>query len=548
MKRRKSRLLSSDCTWLFLLIIAGTGCYPELSRCDGKTPTAVCRIGAPSRARPIPSEIYGVAAAPKEALDDLRPTLNRWGGNPASRYNWQLGNAWNTGKDWFFMNVRVEDDAWRTFLRRSVEADSRVVITLPIIGNVAKDTTSYSYSIAKYGPQTAHAPGHADIGNGIGKDGNVVANDPRDASRTAPVEFVVDWVKTIKAEFPELVSREKISFALDNEPMLWHETHRDVHPRPISAEEYLERFVDYAAAIKNIAPEIPICGPEVWGWPAYFEAAQEREVREQRLFAGKPGPPFLPWFLRQLHQYEERTGQRLLNYVTVHYYPQARHVFSPRADAKTVALRLASSRALSDPTYRCPSWINARINLIPRLRKWVDEHYPGTKIGITEHNWGGQKHISGALALANALGTFGREGLDMACYWTFPDTESLARQAFKMFRNVDGKGARFGDFYLPSEWRRLPPALKHELNVYAAWSPDTSGVTLVIVNSTARDVVLEVETLSPVIRRVQGYALHDGGDGINRLPENALRQSTHAMTVNLRGCSIYHLRFLTETL
>ncbi len=47
------------------------------------------------------------------------------------------------------------------------------------------------------------------------------------------------------------------------------------------------------------------------------------------------------------------------------------------------------------------------------MRDWVAKDYPGTKLAITEYNWGGQEHINGAVAQADILGIFGREGLDI---------------------------------------------------------------------------------------------------------------------------------------
>ena len=53
------------------------------------------------------------------------------------------------------------------------------------------------------------------------------------------------------------------------------------------------------------------------------------------------------------------------------------------------------------------------VRLIPRVKEWVDQYYPGTKIGITEYNWGAEAHINGATSQADVLGIFGREGLDI---------------------------------------------------------------------------------------------------------------------------------------
>src|SRR5688572_16864758 len=71
--------------------------------------TARILAGVPGR--PISPLIYGVAAAQPEDMAALRPALHRWGGNPASRYNWELGNAWNSARDWEFRNGTFGNDA-----------------------------------------------------------------------------------------------------------------------------------------------------------------------------------------------------------------------------------------------------------------------------------------------------------------------------------------------------------------------------------------------------------------------------------------------------
>lgn len=56
---------------------------------------------------------------------------------------------------------------------------------------------------------------------------------------------------------------------------------------------------------------------------------------------------------------------------------------------------------LWDPNYRSESWIadgNQNVYLIPRMRRWADDNYPGTRIGITEYNWGAEGDMNGATA------------------------------------------------------------------------------------------------------------------------------------------------------
>ena len=83
--------------------------------------------------------------------------------------------------------------------------------------------------------------------------------------------------------------------------------------------------------------------------------------------------------------------------------------------------RNRSTRSLWDPNYVDETWINDKVQLIPRLQNWVNTYYPGTPIGITEYNWGAENHINGATTQADIFGIFGREGLDMAARWTTPD-------------------------------------------------------------------------------------------------------------------------------
>src|SRR5207244_11771165 len=60
--------------------------------------------------RGISPLIYGVAGSEDGRHLTMGATAVRWGGNPSTRYNWQLGNAWNTGADWYFRNVKSGAD------------------------------------------------------------------------------------------------------------------------------------------------------------------------------------------------------------------------------------------------------------------------------------------------------------------------------------------------------------------------------------------------------------------------------------------------------
>jgi hypothetical protein len=158
--------------------------------------------------------------------------------------------------------------------------------------------------------------------------------------------------------------------------------------------------------------------------------------------------PFLPWWLDQVRQHDRAAGRRTLDVLDVHYYPQAAGVFSGATDEATNQLRLRSTRSLWDPSYVDESWIGEPVELIPRLRQWIDQYYPGTRLAINEWNWGADGTMNGALAIADVLGIFGREGVDLAAYWTSPPVGAPGAYAFSLYTNYDGQGHGFGDLAL----------------------------------------------------------------------------------------------------
>jgi hypothetical protein len=147
-------------------------------------------------------------------------------------------------------------------------------------------------------------------------------------------------------------------------------------------------------------------------------------------------------------------------------------------------------RSLWDPTYVETSWITRAstqgqpIALIPRLKKDVETHYPGTKIAITEYNYGAGDHVSGGIAQADVLGIFGREGLFAANWWSLGQGQKYVNAAFDLYLNFDGKGGRFGDTSVYAASGDVEAT-----SIYASVDgSDASRVTLVMINRTNEPV------------------------------------------------------------
>ena len=216
-------------------------------------------------------------------------------------------------------------------------------------------------------------------------------------------------------------------------------------------DEIKAKMLDYAAKIKTIDPAALVVGPEEWGWSGYLLSGYDQQYGSLHGWSVMPdrnnhgGMDYLPWLLSQLKQNTVAGGLRPLDVFTVHYYPQGGE-FGNDTSTATQLLRNRSTRSLWDPNYVDQSWINTQVELIPRLRNWVNTYYfPGTPVGITEYNWGAEGHINGATTQADILGIFGREGLDLATRWTTPDPSTPTFKAIQMYRNYDGAKSAFGD-------------------------------------------------------------------------------------------------------
>ncbi len=202
-------------------------------------------------------------------------------------------------------------------------------------------------------------------------------------------------------------------------------------------------------------------------------------------------------------------------------------------------LRNRSTRGLWDPLYLNESYINAFVNLIPRMKSWVGSNYPGLKVGLTEYNWGAESHINGATAQADLLGIFGREGLDMAIRWVVPNAGTPVYNAFKMYRNYDGAKSTFGDTSVSAD---VPnPDL---LAAFAAQRASDNALTIMAVSK-----VLSGDT--PTTINLAGFAASGSvevwqltsANAITRvLPDMSYAGATFAKTLPPQSITLFVVR------
>jgi hypothetical protein len=329
-------------------------------------PAVTVNVDAAANRHAIDPRIYGVAFASTAELNDLGATLNRWGGNAMSRYNWQFSTA-NRAKDYYFENIpdnvssgdgsngKSADD----FINDTFAGGAEPVMTIPMMGILPKDRSiRCGYLISKYGPQDdADFEWRPDCGNGKSGDARLLhVNDPNDTSAVYPSSHQADWVQHLVETWGSAEEGGVHYYSLDNEPGLWSFDHWDVHPDGSTYDEVWAKMAEYGAAIKEKDPTALITGIEEWGWSGYFLSGLDHETGDGGDRAAHDGIGYTEWLLQQAHDYEEEHGVRIVDIAALHFYPQAGE-FSTDTSTNMQLLRNRSTRELWDPNYVSESWI-----------------------------------------------------------------------------------------------------------------------------------------------------------------------------------------------
>ncbi|MES2746174.1 MAG: glycoside hydrolase family 44 protein [Bdellovibrionota bacterium] len=447
----------------------------KLSKAEGASAAA-------SEPHAISPYIYGFGSylhedRTKENVWELRPTLYRFGGNTSTRYNY-LNNSWNTAQDWFFHNYSGgKDNIVDAFMSENQRRGVASAITVPMLGWVAKDGSSMSFPRASFPKQDGF---DGDAGNGL-LGGKKLKADPLATSVPITSDYVYTYVSKLKTKFGPYPH----FYIMDNEPMLWSQTHRDVQAEPVSYDSYLKRYIEFASAVRRADPKAVIIGPALWGWMAMNYSAFDAEgpwnaFKRGADRAAHGDKPFLEWFLEKLSQEEKKQKMSLLDIIDVHHYPETgKWPSGPESGAAFRNQLLRSTRSLWDKTYTDESWIDEKIYFIPRLRAMAARFKPSAKVSIGEYNYRSERDAAGAIAQADILGIMASEDLYAAQYWDFPLAEGTHRNAFLLFRNFDGKGGAFGDRFLPNT---VGNQATH--SVYVAEDKAGKRLTIVMINKS----------------------------------------------------------------
>jgi len=383
-------------------------------------------------------------------------TARRLGGNRTTAYNWE-NNASNAGSDY----VNSSDN----YMVDSVgvpQADSETP------GAVA--TVFHDQSIAKNAPytlMTLQAAGYVSAD----KDGEVKETEaaPSDrwkevkAAKDAPFSLTPDltddyvymdeFVNFLVDKYGDASTETGIKgYSVDNEPALWAHTHSRVHPDPVGCAELVDRTVELSKAVKNVDANAEIFGPALYGFAAYL-SLQSAPDWEDGL--SEDYEWFIDYYLEQMKEKSEQEGKRLLDVFDVHYYPEAkgggeRVTFGEDSSliecnkARLQAPRTLWQKSYVEDSWITESWFEQYRPIIPRIQESIDQYYPGTKLAVTEYDFGAGDHITGGIAQADVLGIFGNNDVYFATYWGGENKDYIA-SAINLYTNFDGEGSKYGD-------------------------------------------------------------------------------------------------------
>jgi hypothetical protein len=423
--------------------------------------------------------IYGTNGQSNER--GLNITARRLGGNRLTGYNWE-NNASNMGMDYNQSNANDNYMTWAAgipagkenipgitltaFHDTSLALGCYSLITIPAAGYVARDKNGTV-------PAGQAAPS-ARFRSVVARKGAPLSVSPDTSDGSVYVDEEVNFLVQHfgGAQAPAGVR----GYDVDNEPALWPSTHPRIHPAKTTCAEVIAKTVSTARAVKGVDPAAEVFGGVFYGFNEYYSM---QDAPDYSAGFSKQGW-FVNGFLKALHDSSAAYGARLLDVLDLHWYPDLyTPIVNDNVDSATVTGRLQAPRSLWDSSYVETGWIGqwfSPVSMIRNVQTSIRKAYPGTKLSVSEYDYGAASHVSGGIAQADVLGIFGAYGVYMATHWGGVD--GYLGAAYRLYRNYDGLDGTFGDIHVRAT--NPDPA---RCSVYAsARRGDPSVVDVILIN------------------------------------------------------------------
>ncbi|WP_303824631.1 glycoside hydrolase family 44 protein [Ruminococcus flavefaciens] len=446
--------------------------------------------------------IYGVNQY-TTPLKDVKTNSVRQGGNRMTAYNWET-NASNAGSDWKHSsdtNLSESEDPADCVQQLSKDAAKYNVgyklTTLQLAGYVSAD---------KKGTVTEEEKAPSDRWNKVVlTKGSDFADTP---DLTDGVVYMDEYVNYIIKKLGDSKSATGIQgYSLDNEPVLWNDTHSRMHPEPVTIEELKTKSIEMAKNVKKLDPNAEVFGPALYGYTAFDHLDDDDQHDEwEKVKKENNYHWYLDSYLDDMHKASEEAGTRLLDVLDIHYYSE-----SARKGAED---RVQSVRTLYEKGFSENSWIGQwcmeNVPILPTIQASIDKYYPGTKLGISEYNFGGGSDTSGTIAQVEALGCYADHGVYFATLW---GGEPFIVSGINLYTNYDGKGGCFGDTLIPAKTEDVSKSSSYA----AVNAKDDSKVTVMVTNKNMTEkenAVIDLKNAEKEYKSAAVYAIYGDDEQI----------------------------------
>ena len=245
----------------------------------------------------------------------------------------------------------------------------------------------------------------------------LVEGDPNSYLMPWPADSTVGILDHWFGETGLGFNRSKVLYwAMDNEPEIWNGTHDDVQKEPVSADEFIDKYIAVAKAAKNKWPDIKLVGPitcNEWQWYAGSDYG---------VTVGEEFYPWIEYFIKRIGEEEARCGVKLLDVFAIHYYP------SKLKDAEVIQCH----RLFFDETYNYPQangikmitgkWNNNNTKeyVFKRCQEWMMKYMGETRgFGMTECGIESSDANICSIWYGSTIGEFMKEKVEIFSPWTW---------------------------------------------------------------------------------------------------------------------------------
>jgi len=406
-------------------------------------------------------------------------SLRENGGNNSTKYNWR--KKLSSHPDWY-NNVYAHDWDYSAKILQDSLPGTQGIYAFQLLGYAAS-SASYNWGDYSFYQTYKFYPS-------VGLDaagGGTISSSGVLTTKGTPSKYLQAWPADSTAAILKqwfgtggigLDSSRFRYWNMDNEPEVWNGTHNDVDSttgllgKVLSPEDYVQRYVKVATAVKAIVPGIKLLGPVApneWQWYNWPTGA----------ISYKGATYCWPqYFLKRLGEHKDSTGAKLLDVYDVHFYPGS--------DISTTAQQLQLHRVYWDTTYAYPNpngvkavnggWDNTIKSeyIFGRLQKWLDT-YLGSGNGVTfgMSETGLLKDTSAAAVsvwYASQLGTFADNGMELFTPW---DWYSGMWETLHLFSRY-GKSTRV----------KSTSSLDSLVSAYSSVNAAGDSMTVILVNRT----------------------------------------------------------------